>query len=209
MVTPIPRRRPWQVARQAVTLDHLSGGRVILGAGLGSSPQMEFAPFGEETDDAGRAALLDEGLDIVSRLWSGDVVEHDGRYRIHGARSLPRPVQEPRIPIWVAGNWPKRGPLRRAARYEGVFPQRIPTDPDDWMLSAEDIRAIVEIIAVHRDRDVPFDVAVALSDEGDTIRRADMIAEYEDAGVTWWMEGVLDDAGTLDEMRSLILRGPR
>jgi alkanesulfonate monooxygenase SsuD/methylene tetrahydromethanopterin reductase-like flavin-dependent oxidoreductase (luciferase family) len=209
MVTPLPRRRPWQVARQAVTLDHLSGGRVTLGVGLGSSPQMEFAPFGEETGDRERAALLDEGLDIVSRLWSGDAVDADGHYRLRRARSLPVPFQRPRIPIWVAGNWPNRGPLRRASRFEGVFSQRIPTDPDDWMLSPDDVRAIVTAVRGFRATDEPFDVAVALSDEGDASRRADMIAEYSDAGVTWWMESILEDAGTLEEMRALVRDGPR
>jgi alkanesulfonate monooxygenase SsuD/methylene tetrahydromethanopterin reductase-like flavin-dependent oxidoreductase (luciferase family) len=209
MVTPLPRRRPWQVARQAVTLDHLSGGRVTLGVGLGSNARMEFAPFGEETGDAERAALLDEGLEIVTRLWSGEPVDHSGRYTLRDARSLPVPLQRPRIPIWVAGNWPNRGPLRRAARYEGVFSQRIPTDPDDWMLAPDDVRAIVAAIRGLRVTDEPFDVAVALSDEGDASRRAEMIAEYSDAGVTWWMEGILEDAGTLEEMRALIRDGPR
>jgi len=209
MVTPLPRRRPWQVARQAVTLDHLSGGRVTLGVGLGSDAQMEFTPFGEETGDRERAALLDEGLEIVTRLWSGEAVDVHGRYRLRGARSLPRAVQRPRIPIWVAGNWPNRGPLRRAARYEGVFPQRIPADPDDWMLAPDDVRAIVAAVREFRATDEPFDVAVALSDEGDAARRADMIAEYSDGGVTWWMEGILEDAGTLEEMRALIREGPR
>jgi len=209
MVTPLPRRRPWQVARQAVTLDHLSDGRVTLGVGLGSDPRMEFEPFGEETGDRERAALLDDGLEIVTRLWSGDEVDTDGRYTLRGVRSLPRPVQRPRIPVWVAGNWPNRGPMRRAARYDGVFPQRIVTDPDDWMLSSDEVRAIVAAVRERRATGAPFDVAVALSDEGDATRRADMIASYADAGVTWWMEGVLDDAGTLEEMRSLIRAGPR
>jgi alkanesulfonate monooxygenase SsuD/methylene tetrahydromethanopterin reductase-like flavin-dependent oxidoreductase (luciferase family) len=209
MVTPLPRRRPWQVAREAVTLDHLSGGRLTLGVGLGSSPRMEFAPFGEQTGNTERAELLDEGLEILTRLWSGEPIDHAGRYTLRDARSLPVPVQRPRIPIWVAGNWPNRGPLRRAARYDGVFPQRIPTDPDDWMLPPDDVRAIVEIIRESRGSSEPFDVAVALSDEGNPSRRAEMVAEYTDAGVTWWMEGILEDAGTLQEMRALIRHGPR
>jgi alkanesulfonate monooxygenase SsuD/methylene tetrahydromethanopterin reductase-like flavin-dependent oxidoreductase (luciferase family) len=210
MVTPLSRRRPWQVARQAATLDHLSNGRVTLGVGLGSSARMEFEPFGEETDDLGRAALLDESLDIVTALWSGEELDRDGpRYRLRGARSLPRPLQRPRIPIWVAGNWPNRGPLRRAARYEGVFPQKVPVDPDDWMLTPEEVRSIVAVVKEHRESEAPFDVAVALSDEGDTARRADMIAAYEDAGVTWWMEGVLEDVGPLEEVRGIIRAGPR
>ncbi|MFL5738248.1 MAG: LLM class flavin-dependent oxidoreductase [Actinomycetota bacterium] len=208
MVTPLPRRRPWQVARQAVTLDHLSDGRVTLGVGLGSSPQMEFAPFGEATQNAERAAVADEALEIITCLWTGDPVDARGRFMLRGARSLPLPVQRPRIPIWVAGNWPNRGPLRRAARYDGVFPQRIATDPDDWMLSPDDVRAVLAVVGEYRELDEPFDVAVALSDEGDASRRPDLIAEYAGAGVTWWMEGVLEDAGDLAEMRALIRRGP-
>ncbi|MFL5766778.1 MAG: LLM class flavin-dependent oxidoreductase [Actinomycetota bacterium] len=208
MVTPLPRRRPWQVARQAVTLDQLSGGRMTLGVGLGSSPRMEFAPFGEETGDRERAALLDDGLDVITRLWTGEPIDADGRYRLRGARSLPRPVQRPRIPIWVAGNWPNPGPIRRAARYDGVFSQRIPTDPDDWMLTSQDVREIVAAVREHRPGREPFDVAVALSDEGDASRRAEMIVEYSDAGVTWWMESILEDAGSLEEMRGLVRKGP-
>jgi alkanesulfonate monooxygenase SsuD/methylene tetrahydromethanopterin reductase-like flavin-dependent oxidoreductase (luciferase family) len=210
MVTPLSRRRPWQVARQAATLDHLSNGRVTLGVGLGSSPRMEFAPFGEETDDPRRAEILDESLDIVTRLWSGERLDHDGTYTLRGVRSLPPPVQRPRIPVWVAGNWPNRGPLRRAARYEGVFPQKVPEDPDDWMLTPEEIRSIVAVIDEHRgSSDAPFDVAVALTDEGDRARRADLVEEYADAGVTWWMEGILDDVGPLEEVRTIIRNGPQ
>ncbi|MDP9243269.1 MAG: LLM class flavin-dependent oxidoreductase [Actinomycetota bacterium] len=209
MVTPLSRRRPWQVARQATTLDHLSNGRVTLGVGLGSSPRMEFEPFAEETDDRRRAEILDESLDIVTRLWSGETFDREGAYTLRGVRSLPPPLQRPRIPIWVAGNWPNRGPLRRAARYEGVFPQKVPEDPDDWMLTPEEVRSIVTVIDEHRSSGAPFDVAVALSDEGDRVRRADMVEEHADAGVTWWMEGVLDDVGPLEEVRTLIRNGPR
>jgi hypothetical protein len=210
MVTPLSRRRPWQVARQATTLDQLSAGRVTLGVGLGSSPQMEFAPFGEETDDRRRAEILDESLDIITGLWSGETLDADGAYRLRGVRSLPTPVQRPRIPIWVAGNWPNRGPLRRAARYEGAFPQKVPVDPDEWMLTPDEIRGIVAIVEEHRtSSEAPFDVAVALSDEGDRGRRADMIEEYAGAGVTWWMEGVLDDVGPLEEVRTIIRNGPQ
>jgi alkanesulfonate monooxygenase SsuD/methylene tetrahydromethanopterin reductase-like flavin-dependent oxidoreductase (luciferase family) len=209
MVTPLSRRRPWQVARQATTLDHLSGGRVTLGVGLGSSPAMEFAPFGEETGDRTRAELLDESLDILTRLWSGETVERRGRYELRGVRSLPSPVQRPGIPVWVAGNWPNRGPLRRAARFQGVFPQKVSEDPDRWMLAPDEVRNIVAVVRQHRSSDGPFDVAVALSDEGDAGRRAEMVDEYEQAGVTWWMEGVLEDAGSLQDVRALVRSGPR
>jgi len=116
MVTPLPRRRPWKLAREAVSLDHLSGGRLILGVGIGAMPE-EFARFGDEPDPRKRAEMLDEGLEVLTGLWSGEPFSFHGRYYwVEEATLLPRPVQQPRIPIWVAGIWPHKPPFRRAAR---------------------------------------------------------------------------------------------
>ena len=114
LVTPVPRRRPHQLARETVTLDRLSGGRLVFGVGLGSEVTGEFDParFGEEGDQRARAVLLDDGLDKLARYWDG-VFE-------------PRPVQRPRIPVWVGARWPNRRPLRRAARWDGLFPIDLP-----------------------------------------------------------------------------------
>jgi alkanesulfonate monooxygenase SsuD/methylene tetrahydromethanopterin reductase-like flavin-dependent oxidoreductase (luciferase family) len=114
LVTPLPRRRPHQLARETVTLDRLSGGRLVLGVGLGSERTGEFDPerFGEEGDPKKRARLLDDGLDRLLAYWGGEFE--------------PRPVQQPRIPVWVAGRWPNRRPLRRAARFDGLFPIDLP-----------------------------------------------------------------------------------
>ena len=112
MVTPIARRRPHKLARETVTLDHLSQGRLTLGVGLGSDNNGELGPFGEETDPKARASLLDEGLDKLAGYWAGEFE--------------PVPVQQPRIPVWVAGRWPNRRPLRRAARWDGMFPIDLP-----------------------------------------------------------------------------------
>ena len=110
MVTPLARRRPWKVARETVTLDRLSGGRLVLGVGLGEPPTDEFGSFGEPTDAVVRAAMLDEGLEVLTRLWSGETVSFQGRhYRVEEVAFQPTPVQRPRIPIWVAGAWPRRG----------------------------------------------------------------------------------------------------
>jgi alkanesulfonate monooxygenase SsuD/methylene tetrahydromethanopterin reductase-like flavin-dependent oxidoreductase (luciferase family) len=116
MVTPLARRRPHQLARETVTLDRLSGGRLVLGVGLGSDRTGEFDParFGEEGDPRARAQLLDEGLSRLLSYWDGEFE--------------PRPVQQPRIPVWVAARWPNRRPLKRAARFDGVFPIEMP-DP--------------------------------------------------------------------------------
>jgi alkanesulfonate monooxygenase SsuD/methylene tetrahydromethanopterin reductase-like flavin-dependent oxidoreductase (luciferase family) len=137
MVTPLARRRPQVVARQAVALDHLSRGRVVLGVGLGlDSSGGEFSRFGEETDDKRRADIFDEGLRLVAELTSGAPVDHDGaRFRASDVRFLPRAVNG-QLPIWVGARWPHRRPLRRAARHDGVFvidiePRDLPTAIDD------------------------------------------------------------------------------
>src|SRR5688572_11963527 len=124
MVTPLARRRPVKVARETATLDRLSGGRLTLGVGLGSdSFGSEFSMTGEETDDRRRARMLDESLEILTAAWSGEPVHHLGEhYTVDGMRFLPRPVQRPGVPVWVAGFYGKPRPLRRAARHQGFFP---------------------------------------------------------------------------------------
>src|SRR5262249_43491842 len=127
LVTPLPRRRPWKVARESVTLDHLSGGRLVLGVGLGIDLWREFSGFpGEAGDEAERATLLADGIEIIDRLWSGeDVTFRGARLGVDGVRFLPAPLQQPRIPIWSAVLWPPRpNPVRRAARCDGVVPFR-------------------------------------------------------------------------------------
>jgi alkanesulfonate monooxygenase SsuD/methylene tetrahydromethanopterin reductase-like flavin-dependent oxidoreductase (luciferase family) len=116
MVTPLPRRRPQQIARQVSTLDNLSGGRVIFGAGLGGAIEHEYASFGEPTDPRLLAEHLDEGLHLLDRYWSGEAVTYGGRhYQVDDVTLLPTPVQRPRVPIWIGGFWPHRRPMRRAA----------------------------------------------------------------------------------------------
>jgi len=114
LITPLARRRPHQLARETVTLDRLSGGRLVLGVGLGSERTGEFDParFGEEGDPRARARLLDEGLDRLLAYWGGEFE--------------PPALQRPRIPVWVAARWPHRRPLRRAARFDGLFPVELP-----------------------------------------------------------------------------------
>ncbi|MGH2516609.1 MAG: LLM class flavin-dependent oxidoreductase, partial [Ktedonobacterales bacterium] len=119
-VTPLSRRRPWKVARETMTLDHLSNGRLILGVGVGDVGEAGFGPVGEETDTKRRAAMLDEALEVLVGLWSGEPFSYNGQfYTIRDVTLRPRPVQRPRIPIWVGGSWPNRGPIRRAARWDG------------------------------------------------------------------------------------------
>jgi hypothetical protein len=122
LVTPLPRRRPWMVARETVSLDHLSAGRLIFGVGSGGG-YFDFEALGEASGPTTLAALLEEGLEVLTGLWSGEPYRHEGTYyHIKEAQFLPCPVQSPRIPIWVAGIWPAKAPLRRAAGFDGVIP---------------------------------------------------------------------------------------
>lgn len=133
MVTPLARRRPWKVARETVSIDHLSDGRLIQGVGLGDPPDGEFEAFGEDSNAMVRAEKLDEGLDIVTGLWSGEEFSHrGGHYRIDKALFLALPKQSPRIPIWVGGFWPHKPPFRRAARWDGVIPLKVGSTSSDW-----------------------------------------------------------------------------
>jgi alkanesulfonate monooxygenase SsuD/methylene tetrahydromethanopterin reductase-like flavin-dependent oxidoreductase (luciferase family) len=123
LVTALARRRPWKLAKETATLDRLSGGRLVVAVGLGGGGDLE--PVGETLDERERAGVLDEGLGVLSALWSGEPITHEGRaFRLAGARMLPTPLQQPRIPIWVAGFWPNKPPFRRAARWDGAVPLR-------------------------------------------------------------------------------------
>jgi alkanesulfonate monooxygenase SsuD/methylene tetrahydromethanopterin reductase-like flavin-dependent oxidoreductase (luciferase family) len=189
MITPLPRRRPWVLARQAMTLDHLSRGRLILGVGLGHPPGEEYTRFGEDADDHARAEKLDESLDIITGLWRGEPVTYAGKhYRLDGVRFQPPPRQRTeapdRIPIWIAGTWPLRAPFRRAARYEGVFPMRASPDGQFRFLSPADVRAVCDYVRAQRTNDAPFDLAAGLPPPGPQFP----LDEYRDAGLTWWVE---------------------
>jgi alkanesulfonate monooxygenase SsuD/methylene tetrahydromethanopterin reductase-like flavin-dependent oxidoreductase (luciferase family) len=196
-VTPVARRRPQVLAQQVATLDVLSGGRVVFGAGLGGS-RSEFARFGEPDDPKVRAAMLDEGLELLRRLWVGEEVRHRGEhYVVDGVTLAPTPAQA-RVPIWIGGNRPAS--LRRAARWEGWLADS--ADPSGMTLSPEDVGRSIETIQAARAEEGPFDVAVlGQSNLGEP-------GAYEAAGATWWLENVHDLRGPVEEMRALVADGP-
>lgn len=206
MVTPLPRRRPWKVAREAVTLDHLSGGRLILtvGSGYAGIIDEEFATFGEETDARVRAAQLDEGLAILAGLWSGEPFAYDGaHYHVRETVFLPTPVQKPRIPLWVAVTLPHKAPLRRAARWDGVRAVK-----EEGRLTPDDVREMVAYIGAHRVTDTPFEVVIGGAVPGDDRVKAEaIVATYAAAGATWWIEGV-PRGGGIERTRQRLRQGP-
>ncbi len=206
LVTPLPRRRPWMVAREAVSLDHLSAGRMIL---------FDFEALGEATDPKTQAALLDEGLEVLSGLWSGEPYRHEGTYyHIKKAQFLPLPVQSPRIPIWVAGEWPAKAPLRRAARFDGVVP--VARDlPLNSMLTPAQMHEIVSYIASQPRYTAPFEVIHSGITAGtDAAYDREVVAAYQQVGITWWVEKILPERWgswtdwPLEAMRARIRLGP-
>lgn len=187
MVTPIARRRPWKLARETVSLDRLSNGRLTLGVGLGDPVQWDFGFFDEATDPKTRAQRLDEGLDILTGLWSGEPFSYEGeQYNVKEVIFRPTPVQSPRIPIWVGGWWPNKPPLRRAARWDGVCPAKWggTISPDEW-------RELLGYIQNYRTASSAFDAVHFGATPGDDRNQtAELVRSYAKAGVTWWIESV-------------------
>jgi alkanesulfonate monooxygenase SsuD/methylene tetrahydromethanopterin reductase-like flavin-dependent oxidoreductase (luciferase family) len=208
MVTPVPRRRPWKLAREAVSLDQLSDGRLILGVGIGFPPDPEFTAFGEPADETTRAEMLDEALDIMLGLWTGQPFGFDGRhYHLDEMTFRPTPVRQPRIPIWVAGMWPNRRPFRRAARFDGVFP--IKAGEDMPMLQPSELGEIVEYVDQHREGDGPFDIVTYADLRGDSNRAAELVEEWSEFGATWIHIGPGDfGMEPIDSFRARIRNGP-
>lgn len=210
-VTPIARRRPWKLAREAVTLDHLSNGRVILGVGLGDTgesvmPDISFTHFEEKIDPKQRSQMLDEALDILSGLWSGEPFRYDGQYyQMKEVTFLPRPVQSPRIPIWIGGGLPLKGPMQRAARWDGMCPYK----HKSHYLMPDDIRTLRDFVLRERGSLQGYDIAVGGSArDSNWEEESERIRSLAEAGVTWWTEYIPPDSGDLETVRGLIKRGP-
>jgi hypothetical protein len=187
-----------------VSLDQLSGGRLVMGVGLGNPPAA-FEAFGEPAGFRVRAEKLDEALKVITGLWTGETFSFQGEhFKIEDVTFLPRPLQTPRIPIWVGGFWPNRGPMRRAARFDGVYPVRAWPD----FLSMEDLREIIGYTQEHRIGSGDFDVVAGGSTPRDPEKGAEIVRPWVEAGATWWSEDINGWRGSLAEMRGRIRAGP-
>jgi alkanesulfonate monooxygenase SsuD/methylene tetrahydromethanopterin reductase-like flavin-dependent oxidoreductase (luciferase family) len=209
LVTPLPRRRPWKLASEAVTLDHLSDGRVILGVGAGDGREASFAAAGEPTAPRVLAERLDEGLSILADLWSGKPVTRDGRhYHLDGLTLSPTPVQEPRIPIWVGGDWLVEGVRRRLVRWDGCCVYKgTPGTADDEPLTAADVRDIVALVERERGTAEGFAICVGGRErQTDWDQERAAIRSLAEAGASWWQEWVAP--GDLERTREAIRRAP-
>lgn len=201
-VAPLPRYRPHVLAQMLTTLDHLSQGRVVLGAGLGGVRE-EFSAFGEPSELHDRAAMLDEGLVVLDGLLRGETLNHQGKYySAVGVTLNPLPIQKPRPPLWIGGEKPPA--QRRAARWDGwVIPGN---DMDGKMiLSPEELGDKLAYIQSHRESINTFDCAISgCSKPGER----DLPARYADVGATWWFETLYGMRGSPDEMLHRVRVGP-
>lgn len=203
IVTPPARRRPWKLARETMSLDRLSNGRLVLPVGLGALDDRAFGNVGEPAQARVRAERLDESLAILTGLWSGEPFAFSGtHYRFDEMTFRPTPVQQPRIPIWVVGAWPHEKSLRRALLWDGILPQ------------VSGATAIAEVVAwAEREwpaatRDRPWDViaeGVTAADDPTAARAT--VAAHGSAGATWWIESDWE-GGTLESLRRRIEAGP-
>jgi alkanesulfonate monooxygenase SsuD/methylene tetrahydromethanopterin reductase-like flavin-dependent oxidoreductase (luciferase family) len=190
LVTPVARRQPQQLARQVATLDNLTGGRVILGAGLGGPIEDEYGAFGEPTDPKLLAERLDEGLHLLDRYWSGEPVTHEGsHYQVGGVALLPTPVQRPRVPVWIGGFWPHRPPMRRAARWDGAVPLFL-SAKHGHIPPVDEVRDLVAYVGAQRDSDSnrPFEIVLGGATPSDDAEARDVLWPLVEAGATWWDE---------------------
>jgi alkanesulfonate monooxygenase SsuD/methylene tetrahydromethanopterin reductase-like flavin-dependent oxidoreductase (luciferase family) len=210
-VTPLARRRPWKVAREAVTLDYLSNGRIILGVGLGDTGEsvgsdVSFTHFGEVTDAKRRAQMLDEALDVIVGLWSGEPFHYDGEYfPVKEVKFLPRPIQIPRIPIWVGGGWPLKGPTQRAARWDGSRLYK----HQAGSMTPDDIRALQAFVKQERGSLEEYDIVVSTNRQnGNGEEGRAYVSSLAEAGATWCAEYLPPNIGDLATVHAHIARGP-
>jgi alkanesulfonate monooxygenase SsuD/methylene tetrahydromethanopterin reductase-like flavin-dependent oxidoreductase (luciferase family) len=218
LVTPLARRRPWKLARETVSLDHLSSGRLIFGIGLGGSSgqSVEWENFGEVVDLLNRAAKMEESLDILLGLWSGKPFSYKGKFfDVKESIFLPAPFQQPRIPIWVAGTWPHKAPFQRAAKWDGVVPI---FNPQSGQTQLSQMTELIQFLRKTRGDIKNFHIVYGVPPmpREDSRRRQEIIAPYKEIGVTWWNEQIYPihfgsdwtEEWPVDEMVRHIRKGP-
>jgi len=213
LLTPLSRRRPWKVASEAATLDHFSHGRLIVTVGLGAV-DTGFVNVGEETDRKVRAQMLDESLAILDGLWSGESFSYSGtHYNLQDVSLGFRPLQMPRIPIWVAGAWRRQKSMQRVIRCDGILPEEKRTDGTSFNVSPEDVRLIQAYVQERRLLKAPFDIVIQNESPGNDPTEARTLSQpWEKAGATWWIENPWASKWIVDKdesgLQARILQGP-
>lgn len=211
MLTPVSRRRPWKLASETATLDQLSQGRLVLPVGLGA-PSNSFANVGEVTDRATRAKMLDEGLDVLDGLWSGQPFSYAGEHFQIDQLTGPQPFQKPRVPVWVVGAWPRPKSMRRVLRCDGVLAVKMPAPDTFENLNQVDLQELRAYLAAHHPQ--PDRCAIVMEGEtpgGDPAQAAAQLSPLAEGGLTWWLENVWAtpfQQNGIEGMRERIRQGP-
>lgn len=206
LLTPIPRVKPWDLASRVGTLDRLSNGRVVLGAGLGTLHD-GWTAFERDEGRATRVKKLEEGLAIYDGLMRGQPFSYHGEmYQVAPTTfGVPDPpVQKPRPPVWLVGAYvpgrEKQPSLARAARWDGLLPQRVDLDevPAETPgqvkpQSPEDLAEIVTRVRAYRAAAglswAGYDVVLEADTSGEFVQLATLDkSAWADVGVTWWVE---------------------
>ncbi|MFJ3230833.1 LLM class flavin-dependent oxidoreductase [Streptomyces sp. NPDC086787] len=214
LLTPVPRYRPQQLARQVATLDHLSGGRVVFAAGLGGPVEDEYHSFGDASPPRLLAERLDEGLELLRRFWSGEPVNHLGRhYEVRDVTLLPATVQRPGPPVWIGGFWPRRPPMRRAARWDGAVPL-FESARHGHVPEVAEVREMVGYVRDQGDQrdqrtaeaERPFEFVLGGATPLDAAGAKDVIGPLRDAGATWWDERQVQTGPDLNRLPPVLRR---
>lgn len=210
-IIPMPLRRPWKVASETAALDNLSGGRLILGLGMGAV-WMGWQGFPDEvTDTRARAEMLDEGIDILILLYRRKQFDYDGKH-YHIKLTLvdemhypPSPVQQPRIPLWVVGVWPRMKSMKRVLKCDGLIPAKMDREGKFVEVLPADIHEMKAYVDANRTLTTPFDIVVEGKTAGlDRAQMRDKLHPWVEAGATWWME-ILEGE---DQIRTRIQQEP-
>lgn len=209
MIFSLARRRPWKVARESLTLDHLSDGRLVMPVGLEGTWDGGYANVNTDHPERKiRAELLDECLEILELAWQGELFDYTGvHYQATGLQFQPTPVQEPRIPIWPVGAWPHEKSLARCAKYDGIIVSDMSSD-DDGTVSPDVVRQVKEWMSDHRDNFDSFDIVIEGETSGtDQSHNEEFLQPLIDAGATWFIESRWEDE-TFDSLLERVVQGP-
>jgi hypothetical protein len=213
MVIPMPLRRPWKVASESLALDHLSDGRLILGLGVGAV-WMGWQAFPDEIKDTrARAEMLDESIDILTLLYQRAQFDYEGKHyhlkltQMDLQHYPSKPIQQPRIPIWIPAIWPRHKPMQRVLKCDGIFPEKMSADGNIEEVTPSDIREIKAYVDANRTLTTPFDiVASGKTGDLDQAQLQDRLMPWVEAGATWWIEGLW--AETEEQVLARIRQGP-
>lgn len=213
MIIPAPLRRSWQIASESVALDRLSEGRLILGLGTGAVWMGWHAFPDEVTHSQTRAEMLDETIDILTRLYQRQPFDYEGRHYHLKLTELdvnhypPKPVQQPRIPLWLPGLWPRPHSMQRSLKGDGILLEKLTAAGQPAAVTPADVAEIKAYVAANRGLDTPFDLVMnGQTADLDEAERVEKIRPYQEAGATWWIETLWD--ATEEEVVAGIRRGP-